>query len=450
MTVPRRRLDACSLHQPLRATPGVGRVPPGACTAASTQESNLTGALGSSMKAASAASSPRRLDVPVLPGGHEWCAPAAVTRFSDFASRHRVRSAPMRIALVLPLSLLACSPSPARVCATAGPAPTATVTGRKLKGLALSSDGLVYIDSAGTGSVRRANLDGSNDTLLYGPVPQGRSLFDVMVSGATAYVTEQELTPAGAFINRLVGLPLAGGAPTSVVMNAPALFFLARSPADGSFTMKRGNSGSEMGEVYRLDATTGAQTLLVGPRNIENAQVAADSLYFMYRPNIGNDAASRALHRAALQPSATDAQVGTTFCRGSFWVTTSGSILCSGYSSTGTGSPRSSLVTKLDATGAGPSTFLDLEPSSSGSSTAIAAEVGDEVIALGLAGERLALVAVNVASGATRALACDVAGAEGDVGTARAEAGVVGNTFYWVGGGATASADDTVWRVAIR
>jgi hypothetical protein len=328
-------------------------------------------------------------------------------------------------------------------------AATALVTGRRIKSLSLGSDALVYIDPAGTGTLRRVALDGTNDTVLYGPPAQGKLLFDALVVGDAVWLTEQENQLTGT-VTRLLKVPLAGGAVTSVDLAQPAVFFVKNAPSESAVYVKTSNSGSAMSTVFRMTAD-GTLTKIVGGKNMENALVTEDSLFFMTRPSIGDDAASRSLHRSTKQADAVDAAVGTVFCRSSFFVTASGAILCSGYSSTGTGSPSSSVVTKLDIAGTNASTFLDLSDEFGGSFLSASVEVGDEVLfTLSGPSDTYPVLATKLSTGAVRALACDAAVPALKTGTARPDLVSNGESVFWVGAGPNGVGNDTLLKAAVR
>ncbi|MDP1822913.1 MAG: hypothetical protein Q8L48_06720 [Archangium sp.] len=354
--------------------------------------------------------------------------------------------------LMCSLFLLACPPSDANELCGAGAtlptAPTALVTGKKMKNLALAGNALVYVDTEGTGSIHRVGLDGSGDTVLYGPPAQGKLVFDSVVVDDTVWFFEQESLLLGGTTTRLLHLPVAGGAVVSADLPETAVYFLR--PEAGAFYVKSANSGSAMSTVF-LMTSTGALTKLVGPGNVDNALVTADSLFFLNRPDIGADASSKSLRRAAKEANATDSAVGSVFCRGSFTVTASGAILCSGYTSTGTGSPSSAVVTKLDAAGTNPTTLLDLKAGFSGSGVSAAAEVGDEIIfGLSGTGETYPLLAVKLATGAARALACDVAPPERDNGNDRPELVTNADSVFWIGNGERGTGPNTLFKASLR
>lgn len=361
---------------------------------------------------------------------------------------------PVRL-LLFSLVVLLCACLPAETttdpCADAGvAAPTTLVSGRAMKNLAVTADALVYVDTEGRGTLRRASLDGSNDTALYAS-PMGKRLFDSLVVGDTVWLFEQESGLTG-IITRVLKVPLAGGAPASLVLAGAPVFFLRHEVSPERFFVRVANSGSEAGELFAM-ATDGTLTRFLGPKNLDLAQVTDDGIFFMYRPSIGDDASSRALHRAAKEANATDAQVGEVHCRGDFYRLAGGNLLCAGYSSTGTGSPRSAHITQLDANGGNPRTLVDFSDvkGRAFSSASVAAEVGDEVL-LSFSGssDTVPLLAVKTSTGAARAIACNVTSPRFDTGSGRAEVVVVGDSVYWIAQGARGVPPETIFKASLR
>lgn len=357
-----------------------------------------------------------------------------------------------RLSVVLVWCFAACGPaaSTTNPCENGGgAAPAPLVTGRGMKNLAVTGAHLVYVDTAGRGALRRANLDGSDDVELYAAPPQHR-LFDSIVVDDTVWLFEQESALTGV-ITRIRKVPVAGGAATSLTLTEQPAFFLRHEASPQRFFVRVANSGSEMGVVFEM-APDGALTRLLGPKNLEDAHVTDDAVFFMYRPSIGDDATSRALHRAARSADAADEQVGDVHCRGAFLPLASGGFLCAGYTSTGVGSPSSVLVTALDANGGNPRTLFDYSKSDlAGAHAWPAVQVGDEaVVAFNGSGDAWPLLAVNVDTGAARALACGVTAPREDIGSGKPELVVVGDSVYWIGQGARGVPPDTIFRVPLR
>ncbi len=346
----------------------------------------------------------------------------------------------------------ACAPNvTANPCANGGGAtPTPLVTGRAMKNLSVSGESLVYVDTQGRSTLRRVGLDGSNDVELYAAPPQHR-LFDSMVVGDTVWLFEQESALTGV-ITRVRKVPLAGGAATTLTLSESAVFFLRHEASPERFFVRIANSGSENGIIFSM-ATDGALTRIIGPKNLDEAQVTDDGVFFMYRPSIGDDASSRALRRADKQAGATDAQVGDVHCRGSFRRLASGAFICAGYSSTGTGSPSSVTLTHLDTNGGNARTVLDLsEVDGIGfGGASVAAEAGDELLVTftGTA-DTYPLLGLNPTSGATRALACGVPNPTLGNGDDRPELVVAGDTVYWIGQGARGVPPNTLFKLPLR
>ena len=341
------------------------------------------------------------------------------------------------------------------------PAPTALVTAKKMRDLALAPNALVYVDKdsgqgsgagARSGTIHRVALDGTGDIQLYEPDSSSKSLWDVTVVGQTVYFLEQELLLTATM--RLMKISLDGGAATGTELPALYTGFLGTGfvGSESALYMRVANDGNPNGGVGRFNLADNTTTTILAPSILENLFLGTDAIFYLTRPSLGDAAETRTLDKATKTENASGAAIGSAHCRGSFFVTAE-NIFCGGYSATGAadGKPSSANLTKLDLAGGAPRDWLSLKDAFSGSSTHIGAVLGDEaIVSLTGTGKAYPLLAVTLANGTARALACEQMPVDLDYGTRRPMLVGSSSAVYWIAEGDRGTGPNTLFKANLR
>ena len=156
-------------------------------------------------------------------------------------------------------------------------------------GLRVGGDGLFFVDtSAGTpglagatGGVRRVNVDGTGDGILYAAQP-GQQLLDIIAGGDSLYLLQQE-TVGAASRAFLYWMPQGGGTPARLSASdagwASSLIHFIGIDA-GSVYLVNQDDVTGKALLTRVDFADGSETVLATSAGIRSAQLLGDWVYY--------------------------------------------------------------------------------------------------------------------------------------------------------------------------
>lgn len=197
-------------------------------------------------------------------------------------------------------------------------------------GLRVEGGSLFFVDtgagtpgvSSATGGVRRVNVDGTGDGILYASQP-GQQLIDLIASDDMLYLLQQESTGATSRVF-LYGMPQGGGTPTRVSATsagwAPSQIHFVGSDA-GSVYLVNQDDVTTKARLTRVDLADGTETALASSAGIRSAQLVGDRVYFY-------DGAS--IYVTPAHGSGPAVSVGTISCSPRIMSVTSDAIYCGG------------------------------------------------------------------------------------------------------------------------
>jgi hypothetical protein len=254
-----------------------------------------------------------------------------------------------------------CPPAPTQVLeANAG---SLDVSGNEL--VFLDYDAGVAFLTEKTRAVRKVNLDGTGDTVLYTAVAQ-HQINDVKTVGTTVFFLESEADQFGNQATSLFSMPIAGGAPTLVgkhVDPTVGLDFdradaIITADADSVFIVRAQPTGE--GSLWRFAVAGGAETLVYRGSIKTRPQKVGDEFYFLSASIPSGITNFDSVVKVPAAGGVAPAAVGATKCRGDLTAGTFG-LLCAGSSETMT----SKKLSRWDLTGNAHSIVFELPEKSS-------------------------------------------------------------------------------------
>ena len=207
-------------------------------------------------------------------------------------------------------------------------------------GLQVVGNSLFFVDTGagtpdaagGTGGVRRVNLDGSGDGILYAAQP-GQQLIDLVAGVDDLYILQQEMTGSASRVF-LYSMPQGGGIPAPLSDGsagwAPSLVHFVGVDANSVFLVNQDDVTGKA-RLTRVDLADGSETTLALSAGIRSAQLMGNVVWYYDGASIYQVPA----HGGALGA----VQVGTISCAPRTMSVTADAIYCGG----GLG------ITRLDA-----------------------------------------------------------------------------------------------------
>ena len=197
-------------------------------------------------------------------------------------------------------------------------------------GLRVAGGSLFFVDTnagspaaaGATGGLRRVNVDGTGDGILYASAP-GQQLVDVITGADMVYLLQQETESASRVF--LYQMPQGGGVPERVSATsagwAPNLAHFVGIDLGSVYLVNQDDvTGKAM--LTRVDLGDGAETVLASSPGIRSAQLVGDWVYYYDGSSIYVTAA----HGGVAMASA----VGTISCAPRIMSVTADAIYCGG------------------------------------------------------------------------------------------------------------------------
>ncbi len=228
----------------------------------------------------------------------------------------------------------------------------------------VSGNTVVFMDNAGgvdflsatdkTKAVRKVNLDGTGDAVLYAAAAK-HQINDVKTVGTTVFFLESERDDFGNEATSLFSLPVAGGvAPTligkhvdpTVGLDFDRLDSIITADADSVYVVRGAATGE--GNLWRFAIADGAETLVYRGSIKTRPQKVGDDFYFLSAAVPSGMVNFDSVVKVPAAGGGAPASIGTRICRGDVTAGTWG-ILCAGSGET----MKTNILSKWDLAGSG-------------------------------------------------------------------------------------------------